>query len=223
MMNIWNFTKFHRYMVESGFIEAKDFNLNILQGPEAYRIDVLPGDLKLKFKTEFEEHIRWLEPIDTIQRAVGGFQGAIEFMMATDNSHLIDKFWSLTTDLDAVRNESLLAVVPELGQILKYSSKYQTEQQAVVESYTNVADPLWPKISTVEEFTSLPDTIQQKVTELLNSDVAETEQNTFIESYTNVADPLWPRISTVEEFYALSIEIQQEVIETFNITPPTIK
>ena len=67
-----------------------------------------------------------------------------------------------------MRNESLLAVVPELGQILKYSSKYQTEQQAFVESYTNVADPLWPKISTVEEFYALSKEIQQEVIETFN-------------------------------------------------------
>jgi hypothetical protein len=220
MMNIWNFTKFHRYMVEQGFIEAKDFNLNILQGPEAYRIDVLPQDLKLEFKAEFEEHIRWLEPIDTIQRAVGGFNGAIEFMMATDNSRLLDKFWSLTTDLDAVRNESLLEVVPELKQILKYSSKYLTEQQAFVESYDNVADPTWPKISNTHDFNLLPDTIQQKVTELFNNDASKTEQTTFIDSYNNVADPLWPKITTLDEFYLLSDAIQQEVIERFKIIPP---
>ena len=120
MMNIWNFTRFHRYMVESGFIEAKDFNLNILQGPEAYRIDVLPMELKIKFKEDFENHIKWLEPLDTIGRAVGGFRGAIEFMMATDNSNLLRKFWGLVDDLDWARNERLIDVVPELKQILKY-------------------------------------------------------------------------------------------------------
>lgn len=120
MMNIWNFTKFHRYMVESGFIKAKDFNLNILQGPDNYRIDMLPMDLKLKFKEEFEQHIEWLRPIDTIQRAVGGFEGAIKFMMATDNSHLLPKFWHAVDDLDWSRKESLISVVPELEQIIEY-------------------------------------------------------------------------------------------------------
>lgn len=120
MMNIWNFTKFHRYMVEQGFIQAKDFNVNILQGPQDYRIDMLPLDIKLKFKEEFEEHIRWLEPIDSIQRAVGGFRGAIQFMMATDNSHLLQDFWESVNDLDWVRGESLLDVVPELETIIKY-------------------------------------------------------------------------------------------------------
>jgi sulfatase maturation enzyme AslB (radical SAM superfamily) len=120
IMNVWNFTKFHRYMVEQGFIQAKDFNLNILQGPDYYRIDMLPQHLKEKFKQEFEEHIKWLEPIDTIHRAVGGFKGAIEFMMATDNSHLLPRFWEQTADLDWSRKESLVSVVPELEEIKKH-------------------------------------------------------------------------------------------------------
>jgi MoaA/NifB/PqqE/SkfB family radical SAM enzyme len=120
VMNIWNFTKFHRYMVDSGFIEAKDFNLNILQGPKEYRIDLLPQDTKLRFKQEFEEHIAWLEPLDSIQRAVGGFKGAIEFMMATDNSHLLGEFWETTSDMDWSRDERLILAVPELAEILQY-------------------------------------------------------------------------------------------------------
>ena len=48
MMNIWNFVTFHRYMIDQGFIQPKDFNLNILQGPRSYRIDLLPHDIKLK-------------------------------------------------------------------------------------------------------------------------------------------------------------------------------
>ena len=120
MMNIWNFTKFHRYMVESGFIRAQDFNLNMLQSPQNYRIDILPMDLKLKFKEDFENHINWLEPIDVIQRAVGGFKAAIEFMMANNNSHLLGEFWKTVGDLDWSRNESLMSVVPELESIISY-------------------------------------------------------------------------------------------------------
>ena len=114
VMNIWNFTKFHRYMVEQGFIEAKDFNLNILQGPELYRIDILPLEIKLQFKQQFEYHLEWLRDRDPIQRATGGFEGAIDFMMATDNSHLLKDFWETVNDLDWSRSESLIEVVPEL-------------------------------------------------------------------------------------------------------------
>jgi len=120
IMNIWNFTRFHRYMVESGFIQAKDFNLNILQGPDSYRIDMLPMEIKLRFKHEFEQHIEWLQDKDTIPRAIGGFEGAITFMMATDNSHLLPNFWKTVNDLDWSRSESLLSVVPELEAIVQY-------------------------------------------------------------------------------------------------------
>jgi sulfatase maturation enzyme AslB (radical SAM superfamily) len=120
MMNIWNFVKFHRYMVDQGFIRAQDFNLNILQGPQDYRIDMLPADIKQQFKQQFEEHIEWLRPIDSIQRAVGGFEGATQFMMATDNSHLLGNFWNTVNDLDWSRGESLLSVVPELESIIQY-------------------------------------------------------------------------------------------------------
>jgi hypothetical protein len=120
LMNVWKFVEFHRYMVESGFIQAKDFNLNILQGPAEYRIDVLPLEIKLELKEKFEQHIEWLKPLDTIERAVGGFKGAIEFMMATDNSKLLTDFWEITSDLDWSRDERLINAVPELERILKY-------------------------------------------------------------------------------------------------------
>jgi len=123
IMNIWNFTRFHRYMVESGFIEARDFNLNILQGPDNYRIDILPETIKLKFKQDFEDHIMWLQDKDPIHRAIGGFEGAIAFMMATDNSHLLKNFWQTVNDLDWSRSESLIDVVPELEAIAEFRPK----------------------------------------------------------------------------------------------------
>jgi len=123
MMNIWNFVAFHRYMVDQGFIRAQDFNLNILQGPQDYRIDMLPMHIKLQFKQQFEDHITWLKPRDSIQRATGGFEGAIEFMMAIDNTHLLPDFWRSVNDLDWSRSESLVSVVPELESIIQYRPK----------------------------------------------------------------------------------------------------
>jgi organic radical activating enzyme len=120
LMNIWQFVEFHRYMVEQEFIKPGDFNLNILQGPAEYRIDVLPMEIKLEFKEKFEQHIEWLRERDPIQRATGGFEAAIQFMMATDNSKLLTDFWETTSDLDWSRNERLISAVPELQRILQY-------------------------------------------------------------------------------------------------------
>jgi hypothetical protein len=40
-------------------------------------------------------------------------------MKATDNSHLIPKFWGKTTELDTIRKENILEVIPELEAIKK--------------------------------------------------------------------------------------------------------
>jgi radical SAM protein with 4Fe4S-binding SPASM domain len=120
ILNVWNFTKFHRYMVEQGYIRACDMNVNILQDPQEYRIDILPLDIKLKLKAEFEEHLIWLRQHDHFHRATGGFEAAINFMMADDKSELLPNFWHTTSDLDWSRNEKLIDAVPELAQLLKY-------------------------------------------------------------------------------------------------------
>lgn len=120
VMNIWNFTKFHRYMVDQGFIRASDFNLNILQSPQEYRIDILPTEIKQKFVEDFEQHLEWLRPLDNLQRATGGFEAAIKFMTALDRSELLKDFWETASDLDWARNERIIEAVPELAEILQY-------------------------------------------------------------------------------------------------------
>jgi hypothetical protein len=34
--------------------------------------------------------------------------------MKTDNTHLLQKFWDKTNQLDGIRNENILDVIPEL-------------------------------------------------------------------------------------------------------------
>lgn len=107
-------------MVEQNFIRAGDFNLNILQSPLEYRIDVLPDDIKQRFRSEFEAHIEWLRPQDTLQRATGGFEAAIKFMTAQDRTQLLPTFWETASDLDWSRGERLIDAVPELAAIIQY-------------------------------------------------------------------------------------------------------
>jgi radical SAM protein with 4Fe4S-binding SPASM domain len=114
IMNAWHLPLFHRDWVERGLIRAQDLNVNILQDPEYYRIDIAPAAFKERLKRRFQDHIEWLRPQDPLNRATVGFESAINFMMATDNSRLLPKFWEKTSQLDTIRNESMLAVIPEL-------------------------------------------------------------------------------------------------------------
>ena len=117
IMNAWSVTDFHRDWVEKGLIRSQDINVNILQDPPYYRIDIATAEYKERLATKFRDHIRWLQEQDPLGRATQGFESAIKFMMATDNTHLIDTFWRKTNELDEIRKENIMDVIPELAAL----------------------------------------------------------------------------------------------------------
>jgi len=117
-MNVLHILDFHKDWVAKGLITAKDFNINVLQGPAWYRIDILP----MWFKEEvvypaYEAHIAWLEPQDTLQRATNGYKSLLNMMRATDNSHDFEKFKREIYILDKLRNEKFWDTFPELARL----------------------------------------------------------------------------------------------------------
>lgn len=117
IMNALHLPEFHRDWVERGLIRAQDLNVNILQDPPYYRIDVATPEYKDKIRKSFTEHLQWLKPLDPLRRASVGFDSAIAFLDATDNSHLMEQFWSKTAQLDAIRKENIFDAIPELQEL----------------------------------------------------------------------------------------------------------
>jgi hypothetical protein len=113
-MNAHHLPDFHRAWVEQGLIRAQDLNVNILQDPLHYRVDIAPSEYKAELESKWRKHIEWLKPQDHLGRATQGFESAITFMNATDNTHLLDTFWRKTHELDSIRKENCLSVIPEL-------------------------------------------------------------------------------------------------------------
>jgi hypothetical protein len=116
-MNADHLPDFHRDWVNRGLIGAQDLNVNILQDPAHYRIDIAPPEYRQRLIQRFREHIEWLRPQDRLQRAVTGFESAITFVQSTDNSGLIPQFWKKTHELDNIRNENILDILPELAAL----------------------------------------------------------------------------------------------------------
>jgi hypothetical protein len=114
IMNAWSLPDFHKYMVEQGFIKAQDLNVNILQDPAHYIIEIATPEYKERLRTKYLNHIMWLRDKDPLNRATTGFESDSTFMNATDNTGLITKFWEKTVQLDEIRKENLLDVIPEL-------------------------------------------------------------------------------------------------------------
>jgi len=114
IMNAWHLPDFHREWVGAGLIKPQDLNVNILQDPSHYRIDIAPAEYKARVQEKYQQHLTWLRAHDPLQRATTGFESAITFMNSTDNTHLIDTFWRKTHELDNIRNERCLDIIPEL-------------------------------------------------------------------------------------------------------------
>jgi radical SAM protein with 4Fe4S-binding SPASM domain len=114
IMNARHLPEFHREWVAKGLIKPQDLNVNILQDPPHYRIDIAPNEYKATLTRLYLDHIEWLRDKDPLHRAIQGFVSAVNFMDATDNSHLIPTFWEKTRQLDEIRKENCLDIIPEL-------------------------------------------------------------------------------------------------------------
>jgi MoaA/NifB/PqqE/SkfB family radical SAM enzyme len=117
IMNALHLPDFHRNWVDRGYIKPQDLNVNILQDPAYLRLDIAPAAYKQQIEQKFNEHLEWLRPLDRLNRATVGFESAITYMNATDNTGLIPKFWNKTKQLDELRNENILDVIPELAEL----------------------------------------------------------------------------------------------------------
>lgn len=117
ILNAWHVPDFHRDWVNRGYIRPQDLNVNILQDGEHFRIDIAPLAYKKQIEEKYQEHLAWLQPQDYLKRATLGFKSAINFMNATDNSHLIPQFLFKTAKMDKIRNENIFEAIPELAAL----------------------------------------------------------------------------------------------------------
>ena len=120
IFNALHIMDFHREWTELGLIRAQDFNINILQSPDWYRIDVLPQEIKDQVRSKVLEHISWLEPLDTITRATAGYRGMMSFMDAEQKQDLLPDFFKRTRELDKLRIEDFYETFTELEGLRQY-------------------------------------------------------------------------------------------------------
>jgi sulfatase maturation enzyme AslB (radical SAM superfamily) len=119
LYNVLHVSDFHRDWTERGLLKAQDWNINILQGPERDRIDVLPKYYKDQAIDKINQHIEWLTPQDHLKRAVSGYQGIINFMQ-DDKSYLLGEFFRVNDTHDEYRKEKFESIFPEYKDLRSY-------------------------------------------------------------------------------------------------------
>jgi len=117
-MNVLHVPDFHKEWTELGLIEAKDWNINICQGPDWYRPDIFPQEFKDRVITPaYEKHISWLDPKDGLRRATVGFTSVLKLIQSHDNNSQWPEFENQTAKLDVIRNENFWDTFPEYKEL----------------------------------------------------------------------------------------------------------
>jgi MoaA/NifB/PqqE/SkfB family radical SAM enzyme len=118
--NVGHVPDFHREWVDLGLIRPMDWNINILQGPNYERADILPQYYKEKITDKLNQHIEWLEPKDNLTRATHGYRGIVNFINQNNQESLLREFFANNDKLDLVRNEKFEDVFTEYKDLRSY-------------------------------------------------------------------------------------------------------
>lgn len=120
VFNSYHIVDFHNDWVNRGLIKTYDFNVNILQGPECYRLSVLPEHMKEEVIQLYEEHLENIKELDDIKRASSGFEGAINLMVNEDKTNLLPSFRELVGYYERAINKTncFIETFPELKELM---------------------------------------------------------------------------------------------------------
>jgi radical SAM protein with 4Fe4S-binding SPASM domain len=115
LMNVFHFSEIYEYTVLNGIVEPHEFNVNLLLDPDEMRIDVLPQHLKQKITVRLTKFRFKLQCMDSkFHYALRDIDSILNFMNASDKSHLIPEFIEKTAKLDKIRGEDFSSTYPEL-------------------------------------------------------------------------------------------------------------
>jgi MoaA/NifB/PqqE/SkfB family radical SAM enzyme len=115
ILNVWHLPDFHRDWVEKGLILPNDIVIGWVQEPNHYRIDIATDSYKKIVKEKIQSHCEWLSGYPDVEPVIAHYEALVSFMFAEDRSHLLSTFWQKTHELDSIRNENILDVLPELN------------------------------------------------------------------------------------------------------------
>ena len=129
IFNVLHIPDFHREWVDLGLIQPKDWNINILQGPDHERVNILPQHYKDLARQRIANHIDWLAPLDPVTRATNGYRSLINFMSQDDGNTtgesdldgLLQEFFKRNYALDKFRGENFYTTFPEYQDLKKYA------------------------------------------------------------------------------------------------------
>jgi organic radical activating enzyme len=116
--NAFNLIEFQREWISNSKINASQFKVRALTGPDYLSIQILPEGFKQRLNNAINMHLTFLKDYDS-KVLVSEWKEIQLFLFAVDNSSMLSKFFEYTDVLDRRRNESFDEVCTEYKGLRK--------------------------------------------------------------------------------------------------------
>ena len=116
-LNVWHLPDFHRELIETGFVDANAFDINLCQYPDQLSCQILPATLKVQIHRRIGAHVAWLRESGH-SNAAERFLPVVDYLWARDTSAHLDELRRFCARLDGLRGEATAEVLPELANVL---------------------------------------------------------------------------------------------------------
>jgi sulfatase maturation enzyme AslB (radical SAM superfamily) len=126
MFNVLDVCDFYKEMCDTGFIEPKDFGVNILLGKSNHRATVLPKHMRELAQSKITETLKFVEAHDPVGRATQTFQSLHQFLDG-DDTYILEDSMQECKEMDRFRAENVFDVFPELEELRPYYDKEPNE------------------------------------------------------------------------------------------------
>lgn len=116
VFNVMIFADIFRYLDESGLFDAPPLDINFLNDPKFYSIQILPPEMKNRAAVALTQLAQTLDRNDR-QGEASSVRAITNFMNAADGTEHVPAFFTRTDKLDAFRQERFDDTFPELADL----------------------------------------------------------------------------------------------------------
>jgi MoaA/NifB/PqqE/SkfB family radical SAM enzyme len=123
-LNVFHFPEFMKWKLENNFVTWNSIkspnptvSYNMCHTPKHYSITILPKKIKDQLSQNYNEYIEWIKNTDYNENVKKDFikkcNSIIKYMYSADDSQYVDSFVRITRQLDKIRNQNIVDVIPQ--------------------------------------------------------------------------------------------------------------
>lgn len=120
--NLYNALDFIEFCMDTGFVDYKLININVLREPESHSVTTLPKHKKHEVERRVYKTLDKIRSLreNEVSLLERNLEGLITFMYSKDTEDYMKKFFGTTKQTDKIRNESFFDVFPEHSDLKVY-------------------------------------------------------------------------------------------------------